>query len=42
METDLGPDGDSTKSRAALAETWIRGDSGWLLLRVNADVLDSL
>jgi hypothetical protein len=40
-ETYLGPDGDSTNSRAALAETWIRGDGGWLLLRVNADVMVS-
>jgi len=40
-ETYLGPDGDATKSRAALSEIWIRGDSGWLLLRANVDVLDS-
>lgn len=40
-ETYLGPNGDSTKSRAALAETWLRGESGWLLLRANVDVLDS-
>jgi hypothetical protein len=41
VEGYLGPDGDTTESRAALAETWIRGDGGWLLLRVNVDVLDS-
>jgi hypothetical protein len=39
-ETYLGPDGETTKSRAGLAETWIRVDSAWLLFRVNVDVLD--
>jgi hypothetical protein len=40
-ETYLGPDKQKTISKAGLAETWVRSDSGWLLLRVNADVLDS-
>ena len=40
-ETYLGPDEEQTISKAALAETWVRSESGWLLLRVNADVLDS-
>ena len=40
-ETYLGPDGESSVSKAALAETWIRSDDGrWMLLRVNADVMD--
>jgi hypothetical protein len=38
-ETYLSPCGDSSVSKAGLAETWIRGDSVWLLLRVNADIL---
>ena len=40
-ETYLGPDGDKTISKAGLAETWIRSEGSWLLLRVNVDVLDS-
>ena len=40
-EKYLGPDGETTVSRAGLAETWIRVDSTWLLFHVNADVLDS-
>jgi hypothetical protein len=40
-ETYLGPDGESSVSRAALAEIWVRGDGGWLLFWVNVDVLDS-
>ena len=40
-ETYLGPDGDTTVSRAGLAETWIRVDGTWLLFRVNVDVLNS-
>ena len=40
-ETYLGPDREKTASKAGLAETWIRSEGSWLLLRVNADVLDS-
>ena len=40
-ETYIGPDGEKTISKAGLAETWIRSEGGWLLLRVNVDVLDS-
>ncbi len=39
-ETYLGPDGETSTSRAALAETWIEAEGGWLLSRVNVDVLD--
>ena len=38
-ETYLSPDGESSVSKAGLAETWVRGEGVWLLLRVNADVL---
>jgi hypothetical protein len=38
-ETYQSPSGESSVSKAGLAETWIRGESAWLLLRVNADVL---
>jgi hypothetical protein len=40
-ETYQKSGGDSSVSKAGLAETWIRGDSVWLLLRVNADILSS-
>jgi hypothetical protein len=40
-ETYLGPDGERSVSKAALAETWVRSDGVWLLLLVNVDVLDS-
>ena len=40
-ETYRGPDEEISISKAGLAETWIRSDSNWLLLRVSADVLDS-
>jgi hypothetical protein len=40
-ETYLGPDEERTVSKAALAETWVRSDGGWLLLRVDVDVHDS-
>lgn len=41
-ETYTGPRGDITNSKAALAETWVRGDGGeWLLLRVNISVMES-
>lgn len=40
-ETYLGPGGETSVSRAALAETWNRVDGVWLLYRANVDVLDS-
>ena len=40
-ETYLGPDDDSSVSKAALAETWVRGDGGWLLYLVSVVVLDN-
>ena len=39
-ETYLGPGGECTASKAGLAETWVRGERVWLLLRVNVDVLN--
>jgi ketosteroid isomerase-like protein len=41
-ESFLGPDGETTNSKAGLAEIWVRGETGWLLLRVDVDVLDSV
>jgi len=35
-ETYLGPNEETSTSRAAIAEVWTRGSSGWLLFRVNA------
>jgi len=40
-ETYLGPNGDTSVSKAALAEAWVRVDGVWLLSRVNVDVMDS-
>jgi hypothetical protein len=40
-ETYLGPTGESTVSKAALAETWVRDEGAWLLFRVHISVLDS-
>ena len=40
-ETYLGPDGESSVSKAALAETWVLGDGGWLLYLVSVAVLDN-
>lgn len=40
QETYLGPDGDRSEARAAVAEVWIRGDERWLLLRANVHPLD--
>jgi hypothetical protein len=40
-ETYRGPDGDSSISKAGLAEIWVRSEDAWLLLRVNVDVLSS-
>ena len=40
-ETNLGPDGEKTRSKAGLAETWVRVKGEWLLLRVNIYVLSS-
>jgi hypothetical protein len=34
-ETYLGPSGETSTSKAALAEIWIFKDGNWLLLRVN-------
>lgn len=34
-ETYLGPKGDTSKSKAALAEIWVKENSKWLLFRVN-------
>ena len=34
-ETYLGPNGDTSKSKAALAELWIKKNNRWLLFRVN-------
>ena len=34
-ETYLGPDGSTSSSNAALAEVWVRRDTGWKLLQVN-------
>ncbi|WP_190809278.1 DUF4440 domain-containing protein [Flagellimonas sp. S3867] len=34
-ETYLGPKGDTSESKAALAEIWIKKDNKWLLYRVN-------
>ena len=38
-ETYLGPTGDKSESSAALAEVWVQGDGGWLLLQVNVHPL---
>jgi len=38
-ETYQGPDGESSVSKAGVAETWVRGAGPWLLLRVNVVVL---
>lgn len=40
-ETYLGPNGETSVSKAALAEAWVRVDGVWLLSRVNVDVMDS-
>jgi len=40
-ETYLGPNGDTSKSTAALAEVWILSKGKWLLLRVNVHPMDS-
>ena len=39
-ETYLGPDGERSVSGAALAEVWVRGDHGWLLLRVDVHPME--
>jgi hypothetical protein len=39
-ETYHGPSGEESHSRTALAETWVRRDGTWLLLRVNAHPLE--
>ena len=35
VETYLGPDGDSSASKAAVAEMWIKINGTWLLFRAN-------
>ena len=35
IETYLGPKGDTSESKAALAEIWIKKNNKWLLYRVN-------
>lgn len=39
-ESYRGPQGEETGSRTALSEVWVRGDDGWLALRVNTRPLD--
>ena len=38
-ETYLGPKGDNSTSRAALAEIWIKKNDKWLLYRVNVHAM---
>jgi len=40
-ETYLGPNGDISVSKAALAEIWIYKNSKWLLYRVNVHPMDN-
>ncbi len=39
-ETYLGPNGDVSISKAALAEIWIKKNNKWLLYRVNVHPMD--
>lgn len=39
-ETHRSPDGEESRSTAALAEVWTRRDGPWLLLRVNAHPME--
>lgn len=39
-ETYRGPDGEESRSTAALAEVWTRRDGPWLLLRVNVHPME--
>jgi hypothetical protein len=39
-ETYLGPDGDSSTAKAALAELWIKKGDMWLLYRVNVHPME--
>ncbi|RMF72912.1 MAG: hypothetical protein D6738_10085 [Acidobacteria bacterium] len=39
-ESYVGPNGERSSSRSALAETWVRAGDGWRLLRVDANPLD--
>lgn len=39
-ETYLGPDGDTSVSKAALAEIWVKRDGRWLLFRVNVHPME--
>jgi hypothetical protein len=40
VETYLGPNKESSVSKAALAETWEKDKDKWLLLRVNMHPVD--
>ncbi|WP_430965861.1 nuclear transport factor 2 family protein [Spongiimicrobium sp. 2-473A-2-J] len=40
-ETYLGPKGDTSTSKAALSEIWIKRNGKWLLYRVNIHPMDS-
>ena len=40
-ETYTGPDGESSASRAALAEIWVKKEQSWLLLRVDLTPLNN-
>jgi hypothetical protein len=39
-ETYLGPDGDESKSKAAVAEVWCSHNGMWLLLTANVDPIN--
>lgn len=41
-ETYLGPNGDSSVSKAALAEIWLYKEGRWLLYRVNVHPMDNM
>ena len=38
-ETYLGPEGDTSSSKAALSETWVSNEGKWLLFRVEVAVI---
>lgn len=40
-ETYTGPQNERVSSTAALAETWVRGDAGWLLFRVDVHPMEA-
>lgn len=41
VETYLGPKGETSKSKAALVEIWIKANDQWLLYRVNVLPMDN-